>query len=219
MATKHIVCLAKSWRPYGLCIAGKTIEGGRIGQWVRPVDRRNKDAVQTDDITFSDGSQLKLLDIVQLKLLDHVPDGHQTENWTFDKNQKLRHVGEFARSRLGITNDHVSDLWPNGSRSSVGLNNRVESEDVVPISDSLRLIRVEALTLNVYDHENRDEKRVTGTFDYGGVKYTMQIKDVECEQWAEGQESGDYDLGIRYLTISLAGEFHGHCYKLIAGIM
>lgn len=217
MATKHIVCLAKSWRPYGLCIAGKTIEGGRIGQWIRPVDPRNKDAVQTDDITFSDGSQLKLLDIVQLKLLDHVPEVHQTENWTFDKNQKLKLVGECDRGRLRMTTDHVNDLWPNGSRSSIGLNNRVESMDVVRIGDSLRLIRVEALTLNVYEY--RDEKRVKGTFDYSGVKYTMQIKDVECEEWAEKQELGDYHLGTRYLTISLAGEFHGHCYKLIAGIM
>ncbi len=45
MTLKRIVLLAKSWRPGGMCIAGREIVNGQIGGWVRPVDVKNDDAI------------------------------------------------------------------------------------------------------------------------------------------------------------------------------
>ena len=219
MTLKRMVCLAKSWRPGGMCIAGREIVNGQIGDWVRPVDVNNDDAVRPSVLNYELPDELQLLDVVELDLEGHVPCDHQQENWSIRRNRRIRHVHKFKRDELDAIRDGDRDLWRNGSSSSIGLNNRVRYAFAKQYRDSLRLIHVERLRLTVYEDERRDEKRLKGTFDHRGETYTMQVKDVEFENECRERNLGTYLAQDRYLTISLAGEFNDYCYKLIAGIM
>ncbi len=219
MTLKRMVCLAKSWRPGGMCIAGREIVNGQIRGWVRPVDVDNDDAVRPSFVNYERPDEMQLLDVVELDLESHVPHDHQQENWSIRRNRRIRQVGRFDRDELEAICDNTRDLWRNGSSSSIGLNNRVRYAFAKQYRDSLRLIHVERLRLTVYEDENRDEKRLKGTFDHRGETYTLQVKDVEFENESQERELGTYVAQDRYLTISLAGEFNEYCYKLIAGIM
>ncbi len=219
MNPKRIVCLAKSWRPGGMCIAGLETVNGQIGGWVRPVDVNNDDAVRPSVVNYERPDELQLLDVVELDLGDYVPTDHQQENWSIVRNRRIRRIREFKRDALEAICDGNKGLWRNGSSSSIGHNNRVRYAFAKQYRDSLRLIHVDRLELNVYRDEQRDENRLTGTFDHLGETYTMQVKDVEFENECRERDLGTYVAQDRYLTISLAGEFNDYCYKLIAGIM
>ena len=219
MATKQIICLAKSWRPGGLCIAGRVIDNDGFGDWVRPVDLGNDEAIAVDDAIYDDGRDMKLLDIAELDLQKHAPSDHQRENWELNWTQSLGRIGKLNRDRLSTILDGGASLWSNGSQSQIGLNNRVAYSMARCMRDSLRLIHVDKMKLTVIADENRDRNRLTGTFDYEGVTYTLQVKDVVFEDQSQRKDPGDYSVSDRYLTVSLAGVFHDYCYKLIAGIM
>ncbi len=219
MVTKRLICLAKSWRPGGLCIAGREIGYGRVGEWFRPVDVSNYEAIRPEDVVYGSGEELNLLDIFEVDLVKPVPAYHQQENWVFDRECKLSYLGKYNRNTLNAQCDGGGSLWQNGSNSSAGLNNRVPVVDTFGVQDSLRMIHVDRLKLTVYTDQHRDQKRLTGSFEYRNVPYTLQVKDVEYENRLDEKEIGDYQIRDRYLCISLAGEFQNYCYKLIAGIM
>ena len=46
---KTIVCLANSRKPSRRCLAGKTYENGRVGEWVRPVSSRPNQEISNCD--------------------------------------------------------------------------------------------------------------------------------------------------------------------------
>lgn len=219
MFTTTLILLAKSWRPGGLCIAGRKFESNRIGEWVRPVVSYNDDAFPVDYATYLNGQQMRLLDIVQLDLSHQKPSDHQSENWELHRNPRIRRIGRFDRNRLRAICDGGESLWTNGQQSQIGLNNRVRYVEATGMSDSLRLIHVDRLRLTVIDDEDRERNRLTGTFDYMGATYTLQVKDVEFEDQSLERKPGNYFVNNRYITISLAGEFERYCYKLIAGII
>ncbi len=219
MTLRQMVCLAKSWRPGGMCIAGREIANGQMERWLRPVDVYNDDAIRPSFVNYERADELQLLDVVELDLGDHVPCDHQQENWSIRRNRRIRRIRALKRGELKTICDGGKDLWRNGSSSSIGLNNRVRYAFSKQYRDSLRLVHVDRLELNVYRDELRDENRLTGTFDYQGVIYTMQVKDVEFENECAKRDLRTYVATDRYLTISLAGEFNDYCYKLIAGIM
>ena len=219
MTLKRMVLLAKSWRPGGMCIAGREIVNGRIGDWVRPVDTSNCDAIDRSVVNYERSDELQLLDVVELDLGEHVPSDHQQENWSIRRSRRIRRLSRFERAQLGTICDDDRDLWRNGSSSSVGLNNRVRYAFAKQHSDSLRMVHVDRLDLNVYRDEHRDENRLTGTFDHRGETYTMQVKDVKFQDECQERELRTYVAKDQYLAISLAGEYHDYCYKLIAGIM
>jgi hypothetical protein len=46
---KTILCLAKSWRPHGHCVAGKVFDNDKTGAWLRPVNAANENAISDAD--------------------------------------------------------------------------------------------------------------------------------------------------------------------------
>ena len=219
MPLKQMVLLAKSWRPGGMCIAGREIANGRVGNWLRPVDLENEDAIDRSVVNYGRPGELQLLDVVELDLVDHAPCDHQRENWSIRPDRRIRRVRRFERDELARICDNDKDLWRNGSRSRRGLNNRVRHAFAKQFRDSLRLVHVDRLELKVYREKEGEENRLTGTFNLRGKAYTMQVKDVKFQNECQERDLRTYVAEDRYLTISLAGEFNDYCYKLIAGIM
>ncbi len=222
MAVKQIVCLAKSRRKSGLCIAGKELMDGQVRGWIRPVDKED-DAVSVEWGKYRSGDELKLLDVVEIDLLEPAPDQHQRENWRLRREQKWMRVCRLNREALPGMCDNDEQLWENGHCTNRGINDYVPYQTARRLTDSLRLIRVDRLTLSVIDYNPR--VRVRGKFRYRGIEYALWVTDVEYENQYKSNPLGDYLVGERYLAISLAGKFvrpgpnNPECYKLIAGIM
>lgn len=222
MVVKRIVCLAKSNREGGYCVAGKVLDHGRIGPWIRPIGTVVNDAVAPDTCRFDDGTEMGLLDIVEVRLISHVPSDHQRENWTFDESVAWRRLSKLNRQHVGALVDaKESTLWDIGCSSSSGRNDCVETADAQGISDSLRLVHVEELTVVVDDYPSDSgvRRRVQGRFTLGRNDYAMWIKDEKCESFYADAQPQEATFRNRYLAISLAKDYEGRCYKLIAGII
>lgn len=218
MEIKRVICLTKSRRPGGYCIAGKEIRSGRIGNWIRPVGDGNTEAVPVRASRYQDGSEVELLDVIDINLRDFVLIDHQQENWLLNTNQKWIYRGRFNKKLLLRLCDESETLWENGHNTRQGMNDYVPYEDARYERDSLRLIRVDRLKISVFDHYER--RRVQGQFRYNGAEYKLWITDVQYEDEYKVKNFGNYLIGECYLTISLAGKHKdGRCYKLIAGII
>ncbi len=87
------------------------------------------------------------------------------------------------------------------------------------IESSLRLIRVDALTLSVFaprEAFGSGKRRVQGRFEYAGSRYALWVTDPKWERRYLSQPDGSHEVGECYLTVSLGEPFGDACYRLIA---
>ena len=82
--TKRIVCLANSRKLSGRAIAGVEWDGERAGGWCRPISDRERGDVSEYERQYDDGSDPKLLDIIDVPVVRHQAEDYQTENWLLD---------------------------------------------------------------------------------------------------------------------------------------
>ena len=75
VTTKRIVCLANSRKLSGRCIAGRELINDFPGDWIRPVSTREHQEVSEYERQYNDGSDPKLLDILDIPLQKHQPEG------------------------------------------------------------------------------------------------------------------------------------------------
>lgn len=220
---KRIVCLANSWKKGGRCIAGKELlKDGRPSVWVRPVSDRESEAVDQSERQYRDGSEPAVLDVVDVPLLEARPRGHQQENWLLNPEYYWTREKRVTVGDLHRLVDPVEHLWIYGSESRNGLNNRVSGTDVRCLAESLCLIEINDLVLDVYDESNSFSnavrRRIYGGFRHGGTEYCLSVTDPVCER--EYTSIGYHEIGKCFLTISLGEEFKdGFCYKLIAAVI
>ncbi len=223
MQSKQIVCLANSRKIHGRCIAGREwSDNGVAGAWIRPVSNRSSREVSEYERQYENGSDPCVLDILVVPLVNRVPDGFQTENWLLHDEYYWGKAGEFSRHDLPKLLDTEERLWIDGDSTYNGLNDRISLELTNSLTHSLRLIRVEALTLSVFapgEAFGNSKRRVQGRFKHSGQHYALWVTDPSYETKYLGKLNGNYALGACYLTISLGEPYEGSCYKLIASII
>ncbi|MFG2093028.1 hypothetical protein [Streptomyces sp. NPDC048612] len=217
--TKTLVCLANSRKNGGRCVAGIVDDGSR--QWIRPVSARWDHGVRESERQYADGSEPRVLDLVSMPLLRPQPSAYQSENWLLDP-RPWKKTGRADWAKLLTLEQSPDTIWENGYSSYNGINNRVSIEEADSLSDSLKLIRVSSLTLQVHviGAEYDDAKLVVDAhFCHAGYRYTLRVTDSEYEQAYLAKPEGRYKLGESFLTVSLGEEFKGHAYKLVAAII
>ena len=220
--TKRIVCLANSRKLAGRCIAGRELIDGCAGIWIRPVSDREHQEVSEYERQYEDGSDPKLLDIVDVPLLAHRPKDYQRENWSLDPQYYWRKVDECPWHDLQQLSETGGALWRNGYSTNNGTNDQIPLQQARGETSSLKLIYVDKLRLRVFapgEAFGNSERRVQGRFRFGGNDYALWVTDPDIETAYLKRENGDYDLSECYLTISLGEPYNDHCYKLIAAIM
>jgi hypothetical protein len=219
---KRNVCLANSRKLNGRCVAGIEVsEDKRIG-WVRPVSAREHEEVSEYERQYEDGSDPRVLDLINVPLIEARPKGYQQENWLLDPNHYWVKVGVAKWSKLQRPADPVAPLWINGYSTGNGLNDKIPIAQTADLRSSLRLIRVNHLTLSVYkpgEFFGNPKRRVQGRFRYGDTKYAIWVTDPYYEETCLSKPDGEYKIGESYLSISLGEPYKGDCYKLIAAII
>ena len=222
-AVKRVVCLANSRKHGGSCVAGRELlPAGRIGEWIRPVSAREDEAVAAYERQYEDGGEPQMLDVIDVPLLEARPKNFQRENWLLDPNRRWKKVSRMPNSWLTRLADPTAPIWVNGFSAAGKLNDRAPVTLASTLSDSLRLIRVDALTLTVAQPSARYgdyTKKLRGRFRHGGVDYCFDVTDPACESEYRYRPNGNYPIGERFLTVSLGEPYHGYAYKLIAAVI
>ena len=214
---KRIACLANSRKSGGTCVAGRVLENGSVGPWLRPVSAREDEALNLLERRCTDGSDPRVLDVVDVPLLASRPTGHQVENWLIDSSNLWVKVGQLSSRDLPALSDPVSPLWEGAGASALGTD-RVEERRAASLTKSLRFIEVKDLTLAV-GHKWSGKPQVRGAFRYLGRNYNLAVTDPVYETPYATQPLGRYPVGPCYLTISLGEVYRGDAYKLVAAIV
>lgn len=223
MATvKRIVCLANSRKLSGRCVAGIEIrEGQRLG-WVRPISAREHEEVSERERQYEDGSDPRLLDVVDIPLLAPRPKRYQQENWLLDPARNWQRVSIKKWDDLHALADKEGRLWIDGDSTYNGQNDRISLARADTLQSSLRLLRVTRMTLFVFrpsEAFGNSTRRVQGRFAHAGVYYHFWVTDPVYEATYLARPDGAYQIGESFLTVSLGEPYNGACYKLIAAIM
>jgi hypothetical protein len=218
---KRIVCLANSRKLSGRCIAGIELSGQQRIGWIRPVSAREQQEVSERECQYEDGNGPQVLDIIDINFLEAQPKDYQQENWLLDHYEYWVKVGRLALDDLPRLVDPIAPLWINGRGTHNGLNDMVRLSLTGDLNSSLRLIWAKNLTLSVFKTEGRgrSRRRVQGRFWYDGIQYWLWVTDPVYERQYLAKQDGDYDIGEKFLTISLTEPYNGSCYKLIAAII
>ena len=172
MNQMRMVCLANSRKLSGRCIAGKDPDSG---VWVRPIGAHADASVSESERQYEDGRDPKLLDVVDVPIIKHLPSPIQPENWLIDPEWYWTLAGTYDVSNLGLIEDHPSELWDNGSSTLAGLNDRVPEAMAGQSSGSLLMVRAEALKIRVVRPGapfGDPKRRVRGAFTYRDVGST-----------------------------------------------
>ncbi len=218
----RIVCLANSRKLAGRCVAGREWTATGAGRWVRPVSERSHQEVSEYERQYEDGSDPRVLDIVDVPVLDACPKGYQSENWLLDSHHYWSKAGEFSPFELERLLDPPGRLWINGYHTFNGSNDKIPDELMCRVSSSLRLIRVDALELRVFapgEAFGNAKRRVQGRFEHAGDRYALWVTDPGYERGYLSKLDGSYEIGPCYLTVSLGEPYEGSCYKLLAAIV
>ena len=220
---KRIICLANSRKLAGRCIAGREWSGvkGR-GSWIRPVSARDNQEVSEYERQYVDGSDPRVLDIIDVPVKKRHPDGCQTENWLIDPGHYWQKVASFSPFELPALADTVNPLWIDGYSTYVGNNDKIPLEAIGDTASSLRLVRVSDIVLKVFapgEAFGNSKRRVQGKFRHADRNYALWVTDPEIERRYLAKLDGKYTVGSCHLTISLGEPHQGAVYKLIAAII
>lgn len=219
---RRIVCLANSRKLSGRCVAGREWTEGQPGHWIRPVSGRDGQEVSEYERQYEDGSDPRVLDVIDVPVLKPCPKDYQTENWLLDPEYYWEKAGRLSWFDLPSLVDPVASLWLDGHSTYNGLNDRIPLEEAVSVADSLRLIRVDSLQLRVFkpgEAFGNNKRRVQGRFSHADEQYALWVTDPGFERRYLAKLDGDYGIGECYLTISLGEPYQGACYKLVAAII
>lgn len=220
--SKTIVVLANSRKISGRCVAGKEVDGTGLGDWVRPVSARPAGELSEGDRQFQNGTDPKLLDVIQIPMSKHSPHGFQTENHEIDDQFYWVRKRKCTPAELKAALDSPTKLWDNSSSSGNGLHDRVDDATAATLKDSLLLIEVPKLTISIAVEGaafNNAKRKVRGAFTYKNTRYILTITDPVIEREYLKKADGEYDAGAATLCISLGESFQGYAYKLIAGVI
>ena len=159
-----------------------------------------------------------MLDIIDIPVRAHQPEGHQTENWLIS-HKRWRKVGRFPRERVHELVDPAKPLWIVECMPDHESNDKIPVSEAGNLTDSLRLIEVERLKL-YSTQQSSNRRRLRGQFDCLGVPYNLSVTDDDFERECFRRPDDKYSIGQRFITVSLARPFECRwCYKLIAAVI
>jgi hypothetical protein len=197
----------------------------KAGEWVRPVSARPDEEVSEYEREYEDGSDPRVLDVIDVPLLNPKPKLHQQENWLLDPDAYWQKVGRLEWKQVVALAEDPPRLWVNESSTRAGMNDEISFETAKKLKSSLALIHVKALRLRVFrpGADFGDSRlKVQGQFRLHDEDYWLGVTDPVVERAYKAQGEGQYAIGECCLTISIGEPYkkqHNNCYKLIAAMI
>jgi len=219
---KRIVCLANSYKPpNGRCIAGRETTGNEYGGWIRPVSERPTAELMFSEYRYENNTSPKLLDIVDVPLLNADPRHHQVENHAINAADRWVKRGELPWNALAQLLDRPASIWINSDHTTAGCYDCISQAEAATVHDSLVLIRPENFTVEVGRNYWTGKKSYRGKFDYNGTHYNLSVTDPIARDAFATKPEGDYPWNDVYICISLTEpyEHDDRCHKLVAAII
>lgn len=214
---KKFVCLAKSEREGGLCIAGKEIlDNGEISKWFRPIGK-DREALAREDCTFGIG------DVVTCEVSHHEPNPPQHENHIVPDRPNWQTLHKFPKEKFFSLVDSPSLLWSAGAGCSTyhGKNDKVAEQVVLSATNSLYFIQIDGGEIIKKDegYAGKERPRIRLNFSYRGNDYSLAVthRDFSYEYFVSMNIGDKVPIGKCFITVSLAKPWNNYCYKVVAG--
>ena len=210
--TIRMICLANSRKIRERCIAGIDVN---TGEWVRPV-RDNGGALTFSDIKYRDGSIPRVLDIIDVPVLERQPLYYQPENWVIDSDYHWDKVDQLPVNQLFSYCENKPYIFDSK-------NDRLSEYEAKNMPDprSLILIMVKDVCFEKRWPVVGQYPQLRAKFEYNRTFYDLAVTDLSLENKFKGGGVGigEYPKkGNFLLTISL-GELleSNRChFKLVA---
>lgn len=219
---KTIVCLANSYKPpNGRCVAGREVLASGYGGWIRPVSGRPTAEVSFSEYRYLDDATPKVLDIIDVPLLNAEPRHHQTENHVIDTGQHWVKRGEVPWSALEQLRDRPTSLWINSDCTNAGIYDCISQAEAATVRDSLVLIKPDRFAVEIGRNYWTGRKSYRGDFDYNGAHYNLSVTDPVARSKFSTSQEGNYPVSDVYVCVSLTEPFEhdDRCHKLVAAII
>lgn len=171
---------------------------------------------------YEDGSDPRLLDIIDVPLLEARPRDYQQENWLLDPEYYWQKVGSFEWDKLHRIADSGGTLWRNKCHTYNGLNDQIPLPEACLEDHSLKLVHVDGMKLRVFAPGaafGNAKRRVQAQFRFSVADYALWVTDPRIERAYLAMADGEYQFGECYLTVSLGEPFNEHCHKLVAAVL
>jgi len=227
---KTICILANSIKHSDRCIAGVEVEELSDGnwnlsnKWIRPVGNRENHAVNISESLLSNKLQPSVLDVVDIHILKPADVAGQPEDWLIAPNCTWNYRGTLPREELTKAIESPDNLWleyPHNPFSPDRVSPEFVKKHNLP---SLYLIK--ANDLQIVIEERQCEKKRRAKFTYRGISYNLALTDPEVQTKFFPNfprvPTGTIANGPApdsMLCVSLAPEWNGKHYKLIAAVI
>jgi hypothetical protein len=221
---KKIVCLANSFKVTGRCVAGREVLGnGTFGGWIRPVSKRPTTELQLWECIYPNNDQPRLLDIIEIPLLNPAPRNHQIENHFIDNTREWVKTGELLWPALQLLDDRPPTLWINSDRTGAGCFNCVSKAEAATQHHSLLLIKTRTLQIQIAAKPAAGKlyRNHQTNFQYNGTRYSLKLTDPAAIEAFARRPAGIYTLQNAYLCVSLTEPWekdNNRCHKIVAAI-
>ena len=190
--------------------------------WIRPVSNREHEEVAEHERHYPNGSDPRVLDIMDVPVLEAKPHSFQQENWLLDPDHHWTLHTRITATRLEKLVEAPAPLWINGTSTGRGAHDQIHVDQAAALISSLKLIRVSDLRLRAFVPGagfGNTKRRVQGWFTFGGVEYGLWVTDPAIERQYLALQAEEHELGTAYLTISLGEPYNNHTQKLIAAVI
>lgn len=221
--TKTILCLANSRKMSGRCLAGKEIDGDKVGGWVRPISSREHEEISEEERRYENGNSASLLDIISIPFLGPKPGTYQSENHLIADKYYWERTASATWAQIVNAVDNVAGpLWINGHSTYNGGNDQIPEEEAAALTNSLLLVKPTKLSVVVAPEGGvfgPVKRRVRARFSLNGANYNLSLTDGMLEQkYLKGQD-GVFPVDNALLCVSLGEPFKGNAYKLAAALI
>ncbi|WP_029629961.1 dual OB domain-containing protein [Zavarzinella formosa] len=217
----------------GRCIAGREIlsvdeNTYKFGSWLRPISTHGEGELWPNERICDNGNQIKVMDFVDVPLIDKSIDPCQPENWRISNTDRWKNVNsEYKLSSLNLLIESPENLWLQPKMQPDRVFHEYLKEN--PPDQSLYIIRPQNFLLRFWsDQWNGITKRKRRCrFDYKGVTYDLGLTDpVIGERYRDqipglGQPTLEARLPCSnnlLICLSLAGNLDNYHYKVVATI-
>jgi hypothetical protein len=215
----HFICLANSKKYGERCIAGievnldenagyKTILKTYKPKWIRPVTND-----EFGQIPASLVQHLKLYDLVELDVIEHQPNGYQSENVLFEKNsiRVLRNLSMDVDCIEKMCDNYPDRLFGNCGKA-------IPFDRIKEIDYSLKLVKIENPEF-YYFNSSTCSNQLRVKFMYFTNEYDLVVTDVNFKIAFEADNEILLFSNHFFFVISLGLAFNEFHYKLVAGIL